>query len=84
MSPASHTIRFLPSGRSVRTAPGESLLEAALRAGVYINASCGGAGVCGKCRIVVEEGTVAGGLSERLSDADRVAGVRQACRAKAL
>jgi len=26
---------------------------------VHVNATCGGSGVCGKCRVVVESGAVA-------------------------
>ena len=73
------TVTFLPSGRSVKVMEGENLLQAAHLAGVHVNASCGGAGVCGKCRVKIEQGTVAGGRSEKLSDEDYAAGIRQAC-----
>jgi len=35
---------------------GENLLRAAMEAGVHINASCGGEGVCGKCLVIIEKG----------------------------
>ena len=75
------TITFLPSNRTVTVAVETSLLKAARAAGLHINASCGGAGVCGKCRVVIEQGEVAGGRSEKLSAADFAAGYRQACSA---
>jgi uncharacterized 2Fe-2S/4Fe-4S cluster protein (DUF4445 family) len=50
-----------------------------MEAGVHINASCGGTGVCGKCRILLEEGTLEGGVSEHLSVEDREKGYRLAC-----
>jgi uncharacterized 2Fe-2S/4Fe-4S cluster protein (DUF4445 family) len=37
--------------------------------------------VCGKCRVIVEEGTVEGGVSEKLDAADRAKGYRLACQA---
>jgi len=74
-----YQITFLPGGRVVEVKEGDSLIKAARRAGVHINASCGGSGVCGKCRIVLENGSVQGGKSEKLSDADFAAGYRQAC-----
>ena len=77
-----HTITFLPSNRTVTVASGTTLLKAARDAGLHINASCGGAGVCGKCRVVVEQGEVKGGRSEKLTVADHEAGVRQACIAQ--
>ena len=54
-------------------------MKAAREAGLHINASCGGAGVCGKCRVIVESGEVVGGTSEKLSGQDFEKGYRQAC-----
>lgn len=76
------TITFLPHERVITVSSGESLIRAALQAGVHINASCGGEGVCGKCRVLVEKGTVAGGISERLSKEDIEKGYRLACLVK--
>jgi uncharacterized 2Fe-2S/4Fe-4S cluster protein (DUF4445 family) len=49
---------------------------------VHINASCGGEGVCGKCRVLIEKGNVAGGISERLAKEDIEKGYRLACLVK--
>ncbi|MDF2541435.1 MAG: hypothetical protein K0S47_1153 [Herbinix sp.] len=38
--------------------PGKSLMEALLDEGIYINASCGGNGTCGKCGVIVLEGNL--------------------------
>ena len=46
-----YTITFEPTGRSIAVASGVTLLEAATQAGLPIDAPCGGAGVCGKCRV---------------------------------
>ncbi len=54
------TITFLPADATVEVPPDENLLKAAMRAGIHVNASCGGAGVCNKCRVFVESGDVAG------------------------
>ncbi|QJA06626.1 DUF4445 domain-containing protein [Thermosulfurimonas marina] len=53
-------VRFLPFEVEIETLDGETVLHAAMRAGVHINASCGGAGVCNKCRVFVEEGRARG------------------------
>ena len=74
-----HTIQFLPHNKQITVKGGESLIRAAMEAGVHINASCGGGGVCGKCRVRIESGEVAGGISEQLSDTDREKGYRLAC-----
>ncbi len=76
------SVKFLPHDRVVTVHAGESLIRAALQGGVHINASCGGEGVCGKCRIIVEQGSVGGGLSERISPEDVKKGYRLACLAK--
>ena len=48
-------IRFLPYEVEVEALPDESILETAMRCGVYIDALCGGMGSCNKCKIIVEE-----------------------------
>ncbi len=58
-------VHFLPFEVEVEVREGESVLSAAMRAGVHINASCGGAGVCNKCRVFVESGEAEG---ERLPE----------------
>lgn len=75
-------VRFLPHEREIEVASGENLIRTALQAGVHVNASCGGGGVCGKCRVLVEEGSVLDGLSDRLEAEDVEKGYRLACLAK--
>ncbi len=74
------TVRFLPHDKKIEISAGETLIRAAIEAGVHVNASCGGEGVCGKCRVIVEKGAVDGGISERLSDDDVQKGYRLACQ----
>ena len=76
------TVTFLPHEKSIAVADGQNLLRAAMDASVHINASCGGDGVCAKCRILIEEGRVEGGLSDRISEEDQAKGYRLACQAK--
>jgi len=74
-----HKILFLPHNRKITVEHGENLIRAAMEAGVHINASCGGEGVCGKCRVVIEDGNVEGGVTEKLDRDDIEKGYRQAC-----
>ncbi len=53
-------VTFLPSNTTIEFKNQENLLKAAMDAGIHINASCGGAGVCNKCRIFIEKGQVQG------------------------
>ncbi len=78
---STHTVKFLPYDIVIEVEDGDTVIRAALEAGVHVNASCGGEGVCGKCRVLVEDGTVDGGISEKLSVADQEKGYRLACQA---
>ena len=77
-----HKIKFLPHGKEIDFEESESVLHAAMEAGVHVNASCGGEGFCGKCRIIIEKGDIEGGISEHLSKEDIHAGYRLACRSR--
>ena len=77
-----HKITFLPHGREIKVDDGANLIRAAMEAGVHVNASCGGEGVCGKCRVIIEQGEVDNGVSERLSPEDIANGYRLACLTK--
>lgn len=74
-------IEFQPSGRKVEVRDGATVIRAARMAGLHINASCGGTGVCGKCRVLLESGEVDGGISEKFSPEEISQGIRQACTA---
>jgi uncharacterized 2Fe-2S/4Fe-4S cluster protein (DUF4445 family) len=76
-----HKIVFLPHQTEISVPDGETIIHAAMEAGVHVNASCGGEGVCGKCRVRIEEGTVDGGISEKISPQDQEKGFRLACQA---
>ena len=77
-------ILFLPHHIKIAVDKGENLIRAAMEAGVHINASCGGEGVCGKCRVIIEDGKVQGGVTEKLDKKDIENGYRQACLSKVL
>ncbi len=71
---------FLPDSKEAEVAEGENLLRAAMLAEVHINASCGGDGTCGKCRVIVEQGKVESQSSPKLSKEDLDKGYVLACR----
>ncbi len=73
-------VTFKPYDIIFEVPEGENLLRAALQAGVHINASCGGEGVCGKCRILLESGDLESSRSGLLSDEEWDLGFRQACQ----
>ncbi len=75
-----HTLTFEPDKTAIRVDKGTNLLEAALAADVHINASCGGQGVCGKCRVTIEAGEFDSEKTEKISQEEYEEGWRQACR----
>jgi uncharacterized 2Fe-2S/4Fe-4S cluster protein (DUF4445 family) len=81
------TIDFQPLGRRVQVAEGGSLLEAARKAGVGLNAVCGGSGTCGTCRVRIVEGKVSPpNKSEEkfLDQGEFTEGYRLACQVEVL
>jgi uncharacterized 2Fe-2S/4Fe-4S cluster protein (DUF4445 family) len=55
---SSYKVTFLPDGEVAQVEDGATIMEAAEKAGVYINSLCGGKGVCGKCRVQISNGRV--------------------------
>jgi uncharacterized 2Fe-2S/4Fe-4S cluster protein (DUF4445 family) len=74
-----YKITFEPDGTTILVDKGTNLLEAALAAGVHVNATCGGQGVCGKCQVVIEAGKVDSEKSEKITQEKYEEGWRQAC-----
>jgi ferredoxin len=73
-------VTFKPYEITIEVPDGENLLRVALQAGVHINASCGGEGVCGKCRVLLESGDLESTRSGLISNEDWDLGYRQACQ----
>jgi uncharacterized 2Fe-2S/4Fe-4S cluster protein (DUF4445 family) len=49
---------FYPDNKTIEVEKDKTILSAALSAGVLINTSCGGDGVCGRCKVIVKKGKV--------------------------
>jgi uncharacterized 2Fe-2S/4Fe-4S cluster protein (DUF4445 family) len=83
--PARVTLRFEPSGTSVRVPPGVIVFDAASWNGIAIDSTCGGHGTCKKCRVRIEDGDVpVSPLDARaFTPQELEAGWRLACRAQA-
>ncbi len=64
------SVRVEPDGNSIQIARGDLLLGAVARAGVIVEAPCGGRGNCGKCLVRVVSGEAP--ASERCAEAGSV------------
>lgn len=73
-------VTFLPNNEYTTVKKGENILKAAMSADVHINASCGGGGTCGKCRVIVEKGEVEREENIKLSEEDIRKGYALACK----
>jgi uncharacterized 2Fe-2S/4Fe-4S cluster protein (DUF4445 family) len=80
-------IDFEPVGRRVPGKAGENILAVAQRAGIVLNATCGGEGACGRCIVQVIAGQVSPANLTEIAElgADQVGlGWRLACQAEIL
>lgn len=75
-------VHFTPDNVDIIVEEGDNLLEAAIASGVHINASCGGAGVCGTCKVLIKQGQVESTRTEKISNQEYDQGVRQACQSR--
>jgi len=73
------TVTFFPQNTTVNVEKGTSLLEAVSQAHITINNLCGGDGICGRCKMIVREREVSGGITEKLTRDEIKRGFVLAC-----
>lgn len=69
----------LSTGRVIETKEGETILESLKKAGIFLTSSCGGKGVCGKCKIIIQSGDVESKSHIKLSNKEVHKGYALAC-----
>ncbi|WP_419023197.1 ASKHA domain-containing protein [Emergencia sp.] len=74
-------ITFLPQNITWEAITGETILQAAVKAGVNIDGNCAGSGTCGKCKVKIIEGDLSqcDDHHHKLTEAEIEAGYRLAC-----
>ncbi|GAB4036576.1 MAG: phenol 2-monooxygenase domain-containing protein [Rubrivivax sp.] len=75
-----YSLTIEPLGATIEVAEGQTLLDAALRQGIYIPHACGH-GLCGTCKVQVSDGEVDHGAANpfALMDVEREEGKTLAC-----
>ena len=73
-------VTFHPDDKKIKITRGTDILNAAIAAGVYINSSCGGEGVCARCKVIVRKGDVKSEPTGRLTKEEIKKGFCLACR----
>jgi uncharacterized 2Fe-2S/4Fe-4S cluster protein (DUF4445 family) len=72
-------VRFEPDNKEIEIAKGKTILAAAISAEVHINSSCGGDGVCGRCKVIIKSGKVHTQPTGRISIEEKRLGYILAC-----
>lgn len=72
-------ITFYPDNKTVEVEKGVNLLSAAISAGIHINSSCGGDGVCGRCKVIIKKGQAVSLPTGRISAEERKKGYHLSC-----
>ena len=72
-------VTFYPDNKTIEVEKGKTILSAAISAAVYLNSSCGGDGVCGRCKVILKKGEVISQPSGRISLDERRKGIYLAC-----
>ncbi|MDD4910027.1 MAG: ASKHA domain-containing protein [Candidatus Omnitrophica bacterium] len=81
MNKDTYTITFFhPGATKIEVHKGRDILSAALAAGIYINSSCAGDGVCGRCKVIIKKGEITTEPSGRVSMEERHKGYVLACQ----
>lgn len=74
-------VTFYPDDKVVQVEKDKTILSAANSLGIYLNSSCGGDGVCGKCKVILKKGHLISQASGILSEEEKAKGVYLACLA---
>ena len=72
-------VSFYPDAKSTEVVKDSTILSAAISCGIYINAACGGDGVCGRCRVRVKSGKVITHPTASIALEDNNKGIYLAC-----
>jgi len=77
-------VTFHPESKSAEVSRGATLLEAANEAGIAITSICGGDGICGKCRVIIQDGEVDADPTTLLTREEIRKGYTLACQTRVL
>lgn len=80
ISKKKYKITFLPENKSIYVFKGETIYDASMNAGVFLDSECGGVGTCGRCKVLLKSGQVEKIQSELLSKEDEERGYVLACQ----
>jgi uncharacterized 2Fe-2S/4Fe-4S cluster protein (DUF4445 family) len=71
---------FLPDDVKVKVSRGQTILQAAAKAGIMLRGACGGGGSCGRCRVQLRKGGLSSAGTGKLPPEESEKGWVLACR----
>jgi len=74
-----YKVVFKPDKKVAEVKKGADLLSAAVSSGLHINSSCGGEGICGRCKVIIKKGKFRTEPTGRISREERKKGFVLAC-----
>ncbi|MCX5698736.1 MAG: ASKHA domain-containing protein [Candidatus Omnitrophica bacterium] len=74
-------VSFFPDNLTISVEKDETILSAAIAAGIYLNANCAGDGTCGRCKVIVQQGQVKSRPNGIITAAEKKNNVYLACLA---
>jgi len=84
MNDKEYKILFIPDQLEIKVKEGTLLLDAALDAGIYLNAHCRGTSSCGKCDVILKSGTVEVTKSSTFHNTEYNSDKKKACQSRVL
>jgi len=76
-----YKVVFLPGHITTSINERETVLDAAVKTGISIKSSCGGAGTCSRCRVIIKNGAVQLNSTGKLTEQQLAEGYVLACQA---
>ena len=77
-------VHFFPVDVTVEIEKGKTILDAAYKGDLFINALCGGDGTCGKCKVILGSGMIESMPTTHISVSEAQKGFVLACSTKVM
>ena len=84
MENSNYKVHFFPVDVTVEIEKGKTILDAAYKGEIFVNALCGGDGTCGKCKVIHGSGMIESMPTTHVSVSEAQKGYVLACSTKVM
>lgn len=84
MENSNYKVHFFPIDVTVEIEQGKTILDAAYKGDIFVNALCGGDGTCGKCKVIHGSGMIESMPTTHISVSEAQKGYVLACSTKVM